>query len=268
MGMDLSPWILGQIVPELPNFITLLYRRFQGYPWADFLHHWENVIFAIIVAIVVSVLFHLGVRKRELIPKGVQNFLELVVETLSQIITGILGHDGKKYIPFLGTLFIYILSMNLFGLIPLMKSPSASLNITVALAICVFCLVQYLNIRNMGIKGFLWHMAGSPKDTVGWVMTPFMFPLELLTQFSRPVTLSLRLFGNIMGEEALIGYFALAGVALLSYFPLTTPVGLPLQIPFMFLALLTSLMQALVFTLLSTVYILLSIPHEEGKHSH
>lgn len=260
--------LIADIAPELPNILSLLHERFPDAPWAEFLVYWENIIFAIIVAVIISLLFYLGVRKKELIPNRFQNFLELIVETLSQIIIGILGHDGKKYIPFLGTLFIYILSMNLFGLIPFMKSPSVSLNITVAMAICVFALVQYLNIRNMGLGGFLYHLAGSPKDTVGWIMAPFMFPLELLTQISRPVTLSLRLFGNVMGEEALIGYFALAGVLLLSNLDFSVPVGIPLQIPFMFLGLLTSLMQALVFTLLSTVYILLSAPHKEGKHAH
>lgn len=251
-------------VPEVPNIITLLYNRFQEMPWAQFLHKWENVFFSIFIATLIALIAYFGSRKKEMIPYGLQNALEAIVEQFRKVILGILGPTGEVYIPFLGTLFIYILTMNLFGLIPFMKSPSSSLNITVALAICVFCLVQFLNIRNMGVLGFLYHMAGSPKDTVGWIMAPIMLVMELISQLARPVTLSLRLFGNVLGEDILIGAFALFGVAALATF--NSPVGLPLQLPFMFLAILTSLMQALVFTLLSTVYILLSTPHSEEHH--
>jgi F-type H+-transporting ATPase subunit a len=250
-------------VPELPNFIGILYHRFHDMPFAKFLHQWENVIFSIIVATLISTVAYLGTRKRDLIPSGLQNFLELLIEKFHKLITDVLGPSGEKYIPFLGTLFIYILTMNLFGMVPLMKAPSANLNITIALAICVFCLVQYLNIRNMGLFGFIYHLAGSPKTVIEWILAPFLFGLELISQLARPITLSLRLFGNILGEDILIGAFAILGVTLIASF---SYVGLPLQIPFMFLGLLTSLMQALVFTLLSTVYILLSSPHSEKKH--
>lgn len=249
--------------PELPNLISVLYHRFHDMPWAKFLYKWENLFFSILIALIISIIAHIGSRKKSLIPSGLQNGLEFAVEHFRKLVLGVLGPQGETYIPFLGTLFIYILSMNLFGLIPLMKSPSSSINITAALAICVFCLVQFLNIRNMGVFGFMYHMAGSPQNVIGWMLAPFMLILELITQLARPVTLALRLFGNVLGEDILIGAFALLGVVLVS--SLNSPIGLPLQIPFMFLAILTSLMQALVFTLLSTVYILLSIPHGE-KH--
>lgn len=242
-------------VPSVPSFFTLLYHFFHDKNWAIFLYHWQDIIYSFLVAAAISLVFYLGSKKKELIPYGLQNFLELLVDTLRSFILGILGHDGEKYVPFIGSLFIYILTMNLIGLVPLLKSPSSNLNITVALAICVFCLVQYLNIKNMGFFGFLYHLAGSPKGFVGWLIAPLMFPVELLTQVSRPVTLSLRLFGNILGEKILVGFFAVVGVTLLYFFPI--------QIPFMFLGLLTSLMQAMVFALLSTVYILLSVPHKE-----
>ena len=253
-------------VPELPNFIKMIANKLYGTPWGDFLHQWESIIFSVIISILITLVFYIGTRKRELIPKGLQNFLEVVVEALRSLIVGVLGHDGEKYVPLLGTLFIYVLTMNLFGLIPLMKSPSSSLNITAGLAITIFALVQYLNIRNMGLKGFLYHLAGSPKGVLGWLMVPLLFPIELITQLSRPVTLSLRLFGNVLGEDILLGAFAIFGVVLVASWD--SHVGFPLQTPFMFLAILTSTMQALVFTLLSSVYILLSIPHTEDEHKH
>lgn len=247
-------------VPEVPNFLTF-YTKFYHTPFTHFLHYWETMVFSLIVAVFVSVLFYLGSRPQKLIPEGLQNFIELIVETLRKFILEILGPDGEKYVPFLGTIFVYILTMNWMVLIPFMKAPSSNFNITIALAICVFVLVQYLNFRNYGFLGFMYHLAGSPKDVMGWIMVPLMFPIELLTQLTRPLTLGLRLFGNVVGEDILIGAFALFGVMIFINY---APIVLPLQVPFMFFAMLTGLMQALVFTLLSTIYILLSIPSEHG----
>lgn len=250
-------------VPELPSIGNLGYKIFKDAPWALFLHHWDSLITSTAIAAGMIWVFSIGLRQAKLIPSGLQNFLEWLVENMQKAIVEVLGKDGLKYLPFLGTLFIYILAMNWLVLIPFMKPPTANVNITAALAICVFCLVQYQNIKNYGLFGFIYHMAGSPKDLLGWAMSPLMFCIELLTQFTRPITLSFRLFGNVVGEDILIGAFALFGVMMLSSFD--APIGFPLQIPFLFLAMLTGLMQALVFTLLSTIYILLSIP-EAGEH--
>lgn len=248
-------------VPELPSIGNLIDKIFHGAPWASFIHHWSSLLTSVFVGIAIASLFWIGSRSKNLIPTGLQNALEWFLENFETAICDILGPRGKKYVPLLATLFIYILAMNWLTLIPLMKPPSSNVNITAGLAICVFCLVQYQNIRNYGFFGFLYHMAGSPKDILGWVMSPLMFCIELLTQFTRPVTLAFRLFGNVAGEDILIGAFALFGVLLIQ--DLNIPFGLPLQIPFLFLAMLTGLMQALVFTLLSTIYILLSMPEED-----
>jgi F-type H+-transporting ATPase subunit a len=245
-------------IPKSPNVLTFVEHLLKDTPWAQFLYKWESVVFSLFIASVISLIFFLGSRRKEIIPRGFQNFLELVAETFRTLTVGVLGPEGEKYTAFLGTLFIYILSMNLLGLFPLMGSPSSNLNITIALAICVFVLVQYLNIKNMGVKGFFYHLAGSPTDAIGWVIAPLMFPIELLTQVSRPITLALRLFGNILGEKILIAFFALMGVTLF-YF-------VPIQLPFMFLGILTSVMQAMVFTLLTSIYMSLSIPHSEDIH--
>lgn len=250
-------------VPEVPNIFTLLHSIYDS-PWTAFLHEWETFIFSAVVAIFLSSLFYLGSRKTELIPEGLQNFLESIVEVLRNFILEVVGPQGEKFVPLLGTLFIYILAMNWVAIIPFMKPPTSSINITIALAICVFALVQYLNIKNWGFLGFLYHMAGSPKDFLSWALVPLMLPIELLTQITRPMTLALRLFGNVVGEDILIGAAALFGVYLLSSSPLIG--GVPVQLPFLFLALLTGLMQALVFTLLSAIYILLSMPEEETEN--
>lgn len=246
-------------IPQVPNFITLISLLFPYSAVAQWLHHWESIIFSILIGSLILLFFYVGLKQRALIPGGFQSSLEWLLENIHNFIIQILGPEGERFVPFLGTLFIYILFMNWFVLIPFMAAPSSNINVTVALAICVFCLVQYLNIKNRGILGYLHHMAGSPKSAVDWLLVPLLFPIELLTQLTRPFTLALRLFGNVFGEDILIGAFALFGVLAIS---VNLPVGLPLQIPFMFLAMLTGLMQALVFTLLSTIYILLSMPHE------
>ena len=245
-------------IPKMPNFLTFLERYLEDSSWGEFIFKWESIIFSLLIGCLITIVLYMGSTAKEDIPKGFQNFLEWVVESLEIFIFGILGKDGKEFLPFLGTLFIYILCMNLFGLVPLMASPSSNFNVTIALSICVFFMVQYLNIKNMGFKGFLYHMAGSPNTTLGWVMVPLMFPIELLTQISRPITLALRLFGNILGEKILVAFFAIMGVTMF-YF-------LPIQLPFMLLGLLTNVMQAMVFTLLSTIYILLSVPHAGEIH--
>ncbi len=269
LGMFLCSFSLHagfeQEVPEVPSFITLIYKGFEGAAWAAHLQQIESLILSLIAACCISFLFYFGSKKKELIPGSLQNFLELVVDSLRTAVVDIIGLEGEKFVPFLGTTFVYILTMNWFGLVPLLRAPSSNLNITAALAICVFVLVQYENIKNYGFLGFIYHLAGSPKTFGDWLLVPILFPIEILTQFTRPLTLALRLFGNIIGEGILIGAAALFGVLIFAESHL--PIGLPLQIPFVLLALLTGAMQALVFTLLSSIYILLSMKHDDKTAS-
>jgi len=152
-------------------------------------------------------------------------------------------------------------------MVPLGHSPSTSLNITASLAILTFLYAQWTGITKLGVGGYLHHMAGSPKDAISWCMVPLLFPLHIIGELAKPFSLALRLFGNITGEDTLVAVFVVLGVGLVGAFGIEgTPVGLPLQIPFYFLGLLLSTIQALVFALLSTIYILLMLPHEEHEH--
>ena len=249
---------------EAANWVTLLTEKSHGTPWADFLHRWENVVFAWTIALGLVLIAFLGTRGKKEVPGPLQNFLETAVEGIERFILDVLGERGHKYVPFLGTLFIYILCQNLIGVVPGMKSPTSSLNTTVALAITVFFYVQWTGLRENGILGYIDHFMGSPRDLVGWIMVPLNFPLHILEELIRPLSLSLRLFGNILGEDSLIAAFVTLGIAALAFFHI--PVGLPLQVPFMMLAMLTGTIQALVFALLSTIYISLMLPHEEAHH--
>lgn len=246
--------------PELPNFITLISQKLGH--WGTYLHHWENIIYSWLVIAFLGFLTYRGTRKVNVIPNKLQNFVEMVVAGLDNFLVGVLGKEGRKHVPFLGTLFLYILCMNLIGLVPGMKSPSSSLNTTAALAIIVFLYVQYLGVRNLGVWGYLDHFAGNPRDITTILLVPIMFPIHIIGELARPLTLALRLFGNITGKEILIAAFVILGISIVNL-P-EVPIGIPLQVPFLFLAILLSLIQALVFTLLSTAYIILVTP--ENHH--
>lgn len=246
--------------------------------WAHFLETFELVIYSMFVALIISVIAISVANNWQMIPGPLQALVETWVEHAWNFFCGILGPKyGPRFVPFLGTLFVYIYMMNIFGLIPFMHSPTANLNVTVAMALTVFVYVQFTAFRELGVLGWLDHMAGSPRDMVGWILVPLMMPVHLIGEIAKPISLSCRLFGNIFGEDMLLVGFATLGVSALS--ALHLPFGLPLQVPFMFLAaLITSPVQALVFTMLSTIYFLLMLPHdhdhghepqaEEAHHAH
>jgi F-type H+-transporting ATPase subunit a len=253
--------------PELPNWLELAKELFPG-KLTEFLFHWQTVIFSVFVWVALSIICIIAYKKRSIYPGKLQNVLEWAVESISNMITGISGEHGKKYVPFLGTLFIYILTMNLLGLFPGMYSSTSKLNTTLALALCVFLYVQLEGIRNLGILGYLFHLAGSPRSTVEWCLVPLNLPLHIIGELAKPISLSLRLFGNISGEDMLLAIFVGLGISSLSFLhPPSWLPGLPLQFPFIFLALLTSFVQAMVFTMLSAIYFSL-MSHEETEEEH
>ena len=252
---------------KFANVITVLHRAFPDAGWAKFLHQYEVIVFALLVAFLLGLTARLATRNARLIPDGLQNLVEALVEALNDFITGILGErHAARYVPFLGTLFIYIWAMNLFGLIPFMDSPTSNLNVTVALALTVFVYAQYIGLRGLGLVGYVDHLMGSPRNLTGWLLVPLMLPIHVLGELAKPISLSCRLFGNIFGEDMLLVAFVSLGVTTLSFTHL--PFGLPLQLPFLLLALLTSTLQALVFTVLSTIYFLLMLPHHDHEPGH
>jgi F-type H+-transporting ATPase subunit a len=250
----------GGVSTHLPNAVSVIF----GYE--SFWNEWVNVLFAFAVAIFFTICVSIVYRRRQMIPGKFQNFMELLVEGMYNFLYAILGKETKKYLPFLGTLFFYILAMNWLGLVPFGHSPSTSVTITASLAILVFLYAQYTGIRRLGILGYLHHLAGSPRDLVGWFIVPLIFPLHIIGELAKPFSLALRLFGNITGEDTLIAVFVGLGIAAVSFIPGHWMPGIPLQVPFYFLGMLLSTIQALVFTLLSTIYILMMLPHEEHGH--
>jgi len=250
------------------NVIGLLAAAFPHATLARFLEHYEVLVFSLLVALVLLFIAFRASRDPQLVPRGLQNGVEMVVEGLSDFIVSIIGpKQGPRFVPFLGTLFIYILAMNLFGLIPFMHSPTASLNVTVALALTVFVYVQFIGFKELGPLGWLDHMLGNPRDLTGWLLAPLMLPIHVLGELAKPISLSCRLFGNIFGEDMLLVAFASLGVTMLPFKQL--PFGVPMHALYFPLALLGSALQAMVFTVLSSIYILLMLPHEShDEHGH
>lgn len=213
-----------------------------------------------LLVVALMILFALSARKSlQKIPKGFSNFAEWVAECLNTFTVSIIGPGGERFTPLIGTIFLYILLMNLIGLIPGFHSPTANLTFTLTMGISVFIYVQYIGIRNNGVGGHIMHFMG-PKLGKYPLAAPLMFPVELLSELFRPLTLAIRLFGNIFGEDVIM--FVLAGLGAASL----ASAWVPFHLPILLLALLTSLVQAMVFATLSCIYIALVSHHEEEHH--
>ena len=251
-------------IPELPNLITVLSQRLHEQPVVAWLHHWENLVFAAAAGAALCALAFRYARKPSTIPRGGQNVLELLVEGIDAFVCSIIGPNGRRHTPFIGTLFLYIWLMNLSVLIPGLKSSTSSLNTTVGLALVVFGYVQWIGLRENGPVKYLDHLAGSPRGVVGWGLVPLMLPIHVLGELIKPLSLSLRLGFNVFAEDVLLA--VLVGLGIAAGVALHLPVGIPLQAFVVPLVVIFSTVQALVFSLLSTVYIALMSPHEAHAH--
>lgn len=242
---------------ELPNLVTLVADRFEGSVFAQKLVLWENVIFSFLIISILSLLAILVSRKKQAVPGRSQNVAEVLAGGLDDFVCGILGPKGRRYTPFIGTLFIYILCMNLFGIIPLMKSPTSSWSTTLALALCVFCYVQYSAFRQNGFLGYIDHLMEKPRGFLAFsvVIPLLMFFLHVMGELVKPLSLSLRLRSNIWGDEMLLAIMAKFGLP-----------GLPMLFFNTLLAIIAGVVQAVVFCLLTTIYFALILPHEEEAH--
>jgi len=230
-------------------------------PPADLL--FANALLVVLFMIALGILF---TRKLHEVPKGFANFGEWVAENMRNFTVGIIGPGGEKHIPLVGTIFFYILLMNLIGLIPGFHSPTSNVTNTLALGLVVFIYVQYWGIRSNGLGGYLRHFMGPSLGGKFPELFWLLGPIEIISELIKPFTLAIRLFGNIFGEDVILVVLAgLAGSLAGSAFGF-----IPLHFPIMFLALLTALVQALVFTILTCIYLSLVSGHghgdEHGEH--
>jgi F-type H+-transporting ATPase subunit a len=213
-----------------------LVQIFKDLGFEHFAHEYEYVLHSWLVMLILIVLSFLLVRVVKLVPTRGQNFMEMIIETMENFMVDITGPEGRAFFPFIATIFIYILVSNLLGLVPGFVSPTANLNTTLSMALCTFVLTHIIGIKFHGAK-YIKHFLGPVM-----FLAPLMIIIESIGHLARIMSLSIRLFGNIMGKEKILAIlFALAGLYLA-------------PLPILFLGLLVSFIQALVFMLLSIVY--------------
>jgi F-type H+-transporting ATPase subunit a len=200
---------------------------------------------SLMVMIFLILFLGLSSRKLKLIPSRFQGVLELIIQFFENLLVDIIGEKGKKYLPLVGTIGLFILFCNILGLVPGFMSPTSKLNVTVGCALVVFVYYHWQGIRSQGLFKYLKHFTGPIP-----LIAPLLLPIEIISHFARPLSLSIRLFGNIFAEELLI-------VIIASIIPFILP------LPFMAVAIFTAIIQAFVFVLLSCIYIGGAVAHGE-----
>jgi F-type H+-transporting ATPase subunit a len=199
--------------------------------------------------------FALFVRSRLSVenPGKLQVLLEDFVGVFHTLLTDFVGPKGRVYLPIVGSLFLLIWISNLAGLVPGFMAPTSNLNVTVGCALTVWVFYHVEGIREQGVVAYFKHFAVPPGAPVA--LAPLMLPIELIGHLARVMSLSLRLFGNIFGEELVI--IILAGLV-----PFIVP------LPMMLLGLLTGTLQALIFVILTMVYLggAVAVEHEDEAH--
>lgn len=284
-------------MPELilSAALTLHASEFSGeHLHADFLGWLTN---SILVAAVVTLLIYswarAATRQMSMVPGPTQNLFEALVEVLHEMLEGIVGHHMiKKCFSLLATLFIFILVSNWFGLlpgvgsigwgeptgkgfeveVPVLRPATADLNMTLGMAVVFMVMWLIWTVQEVGWKGFLEHMfgvKGGIRGVLYFLLAPLFFfvgIIEVISTLFRPVSLSLRLFGNIFAGENLLTTMITLGKSLGLPNAVAWLLSITIPVPFYFLELLVGLLQATVFTLLCAVYLQLSTAHEEDDH--
>lgn len=200
------------------------------------LHIGEHVTYTWFVMLTLIVVAFLASRSLSLIPSGAQNFMETIIAGVESLIEETMGEEGKAYFPLIATFALFILVSNLIALVPGFYPPTANLNTNVALALTVFFMTHYIGVRKHGVA-YLKHFMGP----IIW-LAPLVFVIEIIGHLARPLSLSLRLFGNMYGHEVVLMIF-------LALVPLFLP------IPMMLMGVLIAFIQTFVFTLLAMIYI-------------
>lgn len=199
-----------------------------------------HVTYTWVIMLLLALFSFLATRRLTMHPGKTQHVFEVILGGVRTLMLDVMGPVGLKFFPLIATIAIFILTSNLIGLIPGFHSPTASLNTTVSMALVVFFMTHIVGVRLHGFK-YIKQFMGPV-----WWMTPIMLPIELVSHLARPLSLSMRLFGNIMGED-----LVLAIVLLL------VPFLVPL--PIFVLMIFTSIIQTLVFVMLSMIYIQLAM---------
>jgi F-type H+-transporting ATPase subunit a len=218
-------------------------KLFEAIGLEHFAHAYPHVIYSWVVMILLLTLGAIGAKSISLIPAKAQNVFEIIISGIENFMVDVSGEEGRWLFPLVATIFIYIFTCNLIGLIPGFFPPTASLNTTASCALTVVIFTHIIGLKYHGIK-YIKHFLGPV-----WWMIPIVFPIEIIGHLARILSLSFRLFGNMMGHELVLGI--LFGLAGLFFAPL----------PIMALGIFVALVQAFVFFLLSIMYFTGAMEH-------
>src|SRR2546422_129004 len=236
----------------------------------------DHVTYTWLVMIILAAVTFAASRNLQLVPRGIQNFLEVVLEQFTQMIDDVMGHEGRRYLPLLATLGLFILAGNLMSLVPGLAGPTGNLNTTAACAIVVFVAYHWIGVRKQGALTYLKHFAGP----VPLALKPLMFVIEIISHLARPLSLTLRLFGNmvgghillaviffLMGLNGLIGWALSGSAAGAVVGGISGLIAIAFTVGFLYpLKLLVSFLPALIFVMLTMLYIQGALEHAEDGH--
>jgi F-type H+-transporting ATPase subunit a len=220
-----------------------LVKLFELIGLGHFAHAYPQVIYTWFVMLLLILVGVAASKSVSLVPTKMQNFFELIVSGIEEFMVDITGEEGRWLFPIVATVFIYIAVCNLIGLIPGFLPPTASLNTTASCALVVVVFTHVIGIKYHGVK-YIKHFLGPV-----WWMIPIIMPIEIIGHVARILSLSFRLFGNMMGQELVLAIlFVLAG----AFFA---------PLPIMALGIFVALVQAFVFFLLSVMYFTGAMEH-------
>ena len=227
--MEHGIFIIDFITKPLYHYLNANFGLKDGNGMNQVTFTWLYMIALIVMSFAVS-------KSLKMIPGRLQNFLEVVIGGLKSLLVDTMGEKGMMFFPLIATIALFIFTCNMAGIIPGFYSPTANLNTNLALALTVFLLTHIVGVKFHGIK-YLKQFMGPV-----WWMAPLMIPVELIGHLARPLSLTMRLFGNIFGEDLVL-------IVLLALVPFLLPM------PMIVLMMFTSILQAFVFTLLAMMYI-------------
>ncbi|MFB3143221.1 MAG: F0F1 ATP synthase subunit A [Candidatus Methylomirabilales bacterium] len=240
---------------RIPNFI----------PWIPGPFIPDHVVMTWIVMAFLIVVSYLATRRLTEVPGPIQNVLEQVIEAFTGILDSIIGHEGRRYLALIGTAGLLIFFSNILILIPGLRSPTANLNTTASLAIAIFVSYHYFGVRKQGLLTYLKHFLGPvgefPKFlliAMGWILVPAFILVEVISHLARALSLSIRLFGNIFGEDTVFLFILFLTSIMWPIYALAPLISV--------LVIFTGLVQALIFVMLSTMYIAGAVETHHAEH--
>ena len=238
----------------------------------------DHVTYTWLVMVILAGVAFAASRNVRLVPRGLQNFLEVVLEQFIQMIDDVMGVEGRRYLPLLATLGLFIVTANLISLVPGMGGPTSNLNTNAACALVVFVSYHWIGVRKQGALKYLAHFAGP----VPLALKPLMFVIEIISHLARPLSLTLRLFGNmvgghillaviflLMGLDGLIGWALSGSAAGAIVGGIGGAVTIVFTVGFLYpLKILVAFLQAFIFVMLTMLYISGAIEESEHHAEH